>query len=74
MIHINLNMILDAHLERSPTKRVDMKHYTKKQTTYKHTLQASLSVHLFIFDSSWSLQCFHHCLALSLGQVVDALR
>ena len=33
IIHINLNMIFNTHVEHSPTKTIYIKYYTNKQTT-----------------------------------------
>ena len=37
MIHINLNMIFYTPVEHSPTKTIDIKHYTKKTKTKTKT-------------------------------------
>ena len=38
MIHINLNMIFNTHVEHSPTKTVYIKYYTTTtKTHYTHT-------------------------------------
>ena len=48
MIHINLNMILYTHVERSPTKIIYIKYYTEKQTLPGHALHTHTQLFLVV--------------------------
>ena len=37
MIHINLNMVFYTYVEHSPTKTINVKYYTEKQTNIRTT-------------------------------------